>query len=141
MRKLYRVFQDGKFVSTSYPGLYAGITTEKIFGRLDCWSGKRYAKAKNRIFFWFWDDAIKAGYRPCKKCKPTKHCRKDCDHMPFGLTGGVALSVTKLRVRFRISCTLCGKVLDYGRRDRRGRVRWNDGFIVPHEVVAKAAGF
>ncbi len=130
MRKLYRVFQEGKFVSTPYPGLYAGITTQKIFGRLDCQSGKRNAKAKNRIFFRFWDDAIEAGYRPCRKCKPECRRRKDCDHMPHGLTGGLALSITTLRVRIRISCTLCSKVLGYGRHDRRGRIKWQDGFIV-----------
>lgn len=28
---------------------------------------------KNRVFFLTWADAIKAGYRPCKKCKPTPH--------------------------------------------------------------------
>ena len=51
------------------PGLYAGITSTGIFGRLTCSSGKR-AKPANRVFFAAWDDALAAGFRPCKRCRP-----------------------------------------------------------------------
>ena len=43
--------------------------TQKIFGRLDCRSGMRALK-RNRIFFLTWKDAVTAGYRPCKNCRP-----------------------------------------------------------------------
>ncbi len=69
-RKTYRVFKDGRLVFSRVPGRYAGIVTQKIFGRLDCWSGKRALK-KNRVFFLTWEDAVAAGYRPCKVCRPS----------------------------------------------------------------------
>ncbi len=53
-------------------GQYAGWKPGKIFGRLDCKSGLRMKK-ENRVFFLSWEDAIRQGYRPCKKCKPTPH--------------------------------------------------------------------
>ena len=69
--KIYRVLKDGGSVRSRKPGRYAGNVTHKIFGRLDCASGKRLMKPENRVFFLTWDDAIAAGYRPCKKCRPT----------------------------------------------------------------------
>ena len=68
--KRYKVWKDGRIVESDVPGRYCGIRTQKIFGRLDCPSGKRKAHAKNWIFFLAWDDAVVAGYRPCKICKP-----------------------------------------------------------------------
>jgi len=53
------------------PGKYSGNKTHKIFGRLDCKSGMCMFK-ENRVFFANWKDAIKCGYRPCEKCKPTQ---------------------------------------------------------------------
>ena len=50
---------------------FAGITTTKVFGRLTCPSGKR-ARCEHRVFFATWDDAIAAGYRPCKVCRPQR---------------------------------------------------------------------
>ncbi|QQG46058.1 MAG: hypothetical protein HYY55_03805 [Candidatus Niyogibacteria bacterium] len=129
--KLYEIWKHNKIIKSPYPGQYAGITTQKIFGRLSCGSGKR-AKKENRIFFHTWEDAIEAGYRPCKNCKPEKI---ECDHMPFGLTGGWALSLTKLRKRIRVSCALCEKHLGYTREDERGNVRWKDGFILSHDAL------
>jgi len=70
MPKLYRVLQNGQEVLSIFPGKYAGWKKGKIFGRLDCKSGMRMKK-ENRVFFLTWQDAINAGYRPCKKCKPT----------------------------------------------------------------------
>lgn len=39
----------------------------KIYGTLDCGSGKRL-KLENRIFFKTEADAISLGYRPCGHC-------------------------------------------------------------------------
>lgn len=39
----------------------------KIYGRLNCKSGKRIKKA-NRVFFQHEAEAIALGYRPCKNC-------------------------------------------------------------------------
>jgi len=68
--RLYRVIRNGKTIETKTPGRYAGWRPGKIFGRLDCKSGMRMKK-ENRVFFVSWKDAVDAGYRPCKNCKPT----------------------------------------------------------------------
>lgn len=47
----------------------AGNQKLKIFGRLDCRSGRRMLK-KNRIFFDNLESAIELGYRPCGHCMP-----------------------------------------------------------------------
>jgi hypothetical protein len=39
----------------------------RIYGRLDCASGKRL-KRQNRVFFSNENEAIRAGYRPCGHC-------------------------------------------------------------------------
>jgi methylphosphotriester-DNA--protein-cysteine methyltransferase len=39
----------------------------KIYGMLDCQSGKRM-KRKNRVFFKTEEEAIENGYRPCSHC-------------------------------------------------------------------------
>lgn len=75
--KTYTIWQKGELIQSPFPGMYAGITTMKIFGRLTCKSGMR-AKKENRIFFHFWEDAVEAGFRPCKNCKPEKFARADC---------------------------------------------------------------
>lgn len=69
MEKKYKILKDGRIIESEIPGRFAGIKTMMIFGRMDCKSGMR-AKKENRIFFHSWDDAIEAGYRPCKNCKP-----------------------------------------------------------------------
>ncbi|MDO8571135.1 MAG: Ada metal-binding domain-containing protein [bacterium] len=68
--KTYKVLRGGRIIESTIPGKFAGWKKGKIFGRLDCVSGKRMKK-ENRVFFLIWDDAVEAGYRPCKKCKPT----------------------------------------------------------------------
>lgn len=45
----------------------AGNRRLKIYGRLDCSSGRRM-KLANRIFFRDEADAVAAGYRPCAHC-------------------------------------------------------------------------
>jgi len=67
---MYTVLKNGNIIESTPPGKYAGWRPGKIFGRLDCKSGKRMKK-ENRVFFLTWQDAICEGYRPCKKCKPT----------------------------------------------------------------------
>jgi methylphosphotriester-DNA--protein-cysteine methyltransferase len=47
----------------------AGNARLKIYGRLDCPSGKRMRR-ENRVFFASPDEAIAAGYRPCGVCLP-----------------------------------------------------------------------
>ncbi len=46
---------------------YAGNSRLKIFGLLNCSSGKRM-KRQNRIFFKTETEAIAAGFRPCGHC-------------------------------------------------------------------------
>ncbi|WP_461094927.1 Ada metal-binding domain-containing protein [Spirosoma gilvum] len=41
----------------------------KIYGRLNCRTGKRM-KAENRVFFRDEPEATAAGYRPCAVCMP-----------------------------------------------------------------------
>ncbi|GAB3955384.1 hypothetical protein GCM10028805_42900 [Spirosoma harenae] len=47
----------------------AGHKPGKIYGRLDCRTGKRM-KPENRTFFQDVAEAISAGYRPCAVCLP-----------------------------------------------------------------------
>jgi len=65
----YRILKEGKIIQSDIPGKYAGHRGLKIFGRLDCHSGKRM-KRENRVFFHTMEDAIIQGYRPCKNCRP-----------------------------------------------------------------------
>lgn len=44
----------------------------KIFGRLQCASGKRMLR-ENRIFFTSETEAIAAGFRPCGHCMKDKY--------------------------------------------------------------------
>ncbi len=46
---------------------YAGNRRLKLYGRLDCGSGRRM-KRENRVFFAGIAEAIAAGYRPCGNC-------------------------------------------------------------------------
>ncbi len=68
-KKVFYVTKNGIKTKSLIPGKYAGWKKGKIFGRLDCASGKKMKK-ENRVFFLTWQDAINSGYRPCKKCKP-----------------------------------------------------------------------
>ena len=60
---------DRSVVDSREPGRFAAITSTRVFGRLTCSSGKR-ARRANRVFFAAWDDAVAAGFRPCKRCRP-----------------------------------------------------------------------
>ncbi|MFT3682297.1 MAG: Ada metal-binding domain-containing protein [Ferruginibacter sp.] len=47
--------------------LYAGNAKLKIYGLLNCKSGKRM-KTENRVFFCSSEEAVQNGYRPCGHC-------------------------------------------------------------------------
>lgn len=69
MKKLYKILKDGEMVESEIPGFYAGWKVGRIFGKLNCWSGRRMFR-NNRVFFHTLEDAVREGYRPCKHCKP-----------------------------------------------------------------------
>ncbi|MBU2638501.1 MAG: methyltransferase domain-containing protein [Nanoarchaeota archaeon] len=68
--KLYSILKGGRAIQSPMPGEYAGNSPRKIFGRLDCGTGKRLMKPENRVFFHTLEDAVTQGYRPCNNCKP-----------------------------------------------------------------------
>lgn len=72
--KLYKIWKRGKIVESPYPGLYVGVRTTKVFGRLSHKSG---AKRESLVFFQIWDDALEAGYRACKGCKPVRRMEEE----------------------------------------------------------------
>jgi methylphosphotriester-DNA--protein-cysteine methyltransferase len=47
--------------------LFAGNKKLKIYGRMDCSSGRRM-KRENRVFFSSENEALENSFRPCKKC-------------------------------------------------------------------------
>lgn len=49
-----------------------GNSKLKIYGKLDCRSGKRM-KAGNRVFFKDETEALSLGYRPCGHCMPDEY--------------------------------------------------------------------
>lgn len=46
---------------------YGGNIQLKIYGKIDCTSGKRM-QVKNRVFFIHEAEALQAGFRPCGHC-------------------------------------------------------------------------
>ncbi len=52
--------------------LLGGNANLKIYGTLDCKSGKRL-KVKNKVFFRHEKEAIEEGYRPCGHCMREKY--------------------------------------------------------------------
>ena len=66
---MYHILKQDRIITSAIPGTYAGWRPGKIFGRLDCASGKRMHK-ENRVFFHSLEDAVEQGYRPCKNCRP-----------------------------------------------------------------------
>jgi methylphosphotriester-DNA--protein-cysteine methyltransferase len=59
-RNLHSLIRSGKI-------LMAGNAKLKIYGKLNCASGKRM-KAANRIFFKNEEEALQTGFRPCGNC-------------------------------------------------------------------------
>ncbi len=49
-----------------------GNAKDKIYGTLDCRSGKRIKK-QNRVFFVSEKEAIQKGFRPCGHCLPNEY--------------------------------------------------------------------
>ncbi|WP_235528591.1 Ada metal-binding domain-containing protein [Pedobacter sp. Leaf194] len=56
---------------------FAGNRRLKIYGNLNCKSGKRM-KMENRVFFATESDAIAHGFRPCGNCLKQKYKRWIC---------------------------------------------------------------
>lgn len=52
----------------------AGYRKSRIFGTLDCPSGKRM-KTENRVFFSNEEEARSLGYRPCGRCMPAAYAK------------------------------------------------------------------
>jgi methylphosphotriester-DNA--protein-cysteine methyltransferase len=48
----------------------AGHRPRRVYGRLDCRSGRHKMKRRNRVFFASEAEAVQAGYRPCSVCMP-----------------------------------------------------------------------
>lgn len=51
----------------------AGHARHKIYGSLDCASGKRTMARVNRVFFASEDEAQQAGFRPCSACMKERY--------------------------------------------------------------------
>ena len=51
---------------------FGGNARSKIYGLLNCHSGKRM-KTENRVFFENEQDAIAAKFRPCGHCQPIEY--------------------------------------------------------------------
>lgn len=52
--------------------VFGGYKKAKIYGLLNCSSGKRM-KVENRVFFTDEVEALAHGYRPCGNCLPEKY--------------------------------------------------------------------
>ena len=68
--KIYKLLKNNQTIESSIPGEYAGWKYGKIFGRLDCKSGKEKMRKTSRVFFENLEDAVNEGYSPCLKCMP-----------------------------------------------------------------------
>lgn len=62
---VFRLLRSGQIT-------FGGNRRLKIYGRLDCSSGKRMNRS-NRVFFADEAQALQAGYRPCGHCLPEKY--------------------------------------------------------------------
>jgi methylphosphotriester-DNA--protein-cysteine methyltransferase len=62
---LHQLIKEGEIV-------LGGNMALKIYGTLECKSGKRMLRA-NRIFFCSEEEAIDSGYRPCAHCMRKKY--------------------------------------------------------------------
>lgn len=64
-RRLYQLIAAGKI-------MLGGNQKQKIYGTLNCRSGKRLT-IQNRVFFESGMDALNNNYRPCGNCMPAEH--------------------------------------------------------------------
>lgn len=66
---------DGKDYESEIRGSLGGYALGKIYGKLDCWSAKKFLAnggyVAHRVFFADESSAIASGFRPCG------HCMKD----------------------------------------------------------------
>ena len=65
IKELLRKFKQGEIT-------LGGNRQLKIYGTLQCKSGKRMKK-ENRVFFSSENEALNAGYRPCGHCMKNKY--------------------------------------------------------------------
>lgn len=75
---VYRlVGADGREMLSERPGTLGGHRRNRIYGRLDCPSARRWIArghyVKQRVFFADEATAVAAGYRPCAVCLPEKY--------------------------------------------------------------------
>jgi methylphosphotriester-DNA--protein-cysteine methyltransferase len=61
--------------------LFGGNVKLKIYGKLNCSSGKRMKK-ENRVFFISEEDARKQGFRPCGHCLHGEYKKWNAVHGP-----------------------------------------------------------
>jgi methylphosphotriester-DNA--protein-cysteine methyltransferase len=62
---------DGRPCSSDIKGTLGGNSKLKIYGKLECWSARRWVGQgyeQIRVFFADEETAIAAGYRPCGNC-------------------------------------------------------------------------
>ena len=64
-RELFHLIRKGSI-------LIAGNQKLRIYGHLNCKSGKRMLR-KNRVFFFSEEEAIAMGFRPCGNCNNKKY--------------------------------------------------------------------
>jgi methylphosphotriester-DNA--protein-cysteine methyltransferase len=71
--------------------MLAGNQRLKIYGRLNCFSGKRM-KNENRVFFRDEEEAVEAGYRPCGHCFKKKYWVWKGKYLPVKINANGASS-------------------------------------------------
>ncbi len=108
MKKHYSVIINN---DKSYDGLfYYGVKTTKIFCKPSC--NSKNPKLENTVIFDTKNDAIKSGYRPCKRCRPdlfeftplkdlTVQVKKQIDKSLDIKKLDVGLSISRVRELFR----------------------------------------
>ncbi len=69
---------DGPYES-EVPGTLGGHRRQKVYGRLDCPSARRWIEkghyVRHRVFFADQPTAVATGYRPCARCRPAAYAR------------------------------------------------------------------
>ena len=77
---------DGATYQSADPGQLGGYRPLRIYGRLDCWSARKFlvkgGYASNRVFFANEQSAIAAGYRPCGHCLRAEYKAWKCGGVP-----------------------------------------------------------
>jgi methylphosphotriester-DNA--protein-cysteine methyltransferase len=76
---------DGPYRS-EVPATLGGHRRQKVYGRLDCASARRWIEAghyvRHRVFFADEPTAVATGYRPCARCLPAAYGRWKAENEP-----------------------------------------------------------